>query len=117
MVMIADEFIAKMAHEVNRTYCAMLGDDSQVSWEDAPEWQRTSAINGVTFHRANPDARAEDSHANWLKEKLADGWQYGPVKDVEKKEHPCCVEYHELPVEQQIKDSLFKSVVTALLTH
>ena len=32
--------IAKIAHEVNRTYCIEIGDDSQLSWKDAPEWQK-----------------------------------------------------------------------------
>ena len=27
----------------------------------------------------------------------ADGWKYGPVKDPEKKEHPCFVPYDDLP--------------------
>jgi len=46
---------------------------------------------------------------------MADGWKYGPVKDVEKKEHPCCVEYHELPVDQKAKDFIFRAVVYELL--
>ena len=50
------EEIARVAHEVNRAYCQALGDDSQPAWEVAPQWQRDSAINGVTFHIANPGA-------------------------------------------------------------
>jgi hypothetical protein len=46
-----------------------------------------------------------------LAEKKADGWVYGEVKDPEKKEHPCLVEYEELPKDQQAKDSLFIAVV------
>src|SRR5438105_262770 len=36
------EACARAAHEVNRAYCLALGDASQVAWEDAPEWQRSS---------------------------------------------------------------------------
>ena len=107
--------IARLCHEVNRAYCATLGDHSQLAWEDAPTWQRESAINGVKFHVANPDAGPAGSHENWLKEKLEAGWKYGPVKDVEKKEHPCCVPHGELPAAQQLKDVLFVAIVKATL--
>ena len=107
--------IARVAHEVNKAYCESLGDHSQPSWEDAPQWQRDSALSGVEFHIANPDAGPEQSHINWLLDKSADGWTYGPVKDPEKKEHPCCVPFDQLPVEQQAKDYLFRAVVHALI--
>ena len=93
------EKVARVCHEVNRAYCASLGDHSQPAWEDAPEWQRESAINGVCFARANPDAGPAASHENWLAEKRSAGWKYGPVKDVEAKEHPCFVPYDELPLQ------------------
>lgn len=103
--------VAQFCHEVNRAYCQALDDYSQPSWEDAPDWQQQSAINGVEFHIANPDASPEASHANWLAEKLADGWTYGVVKDPEAKTHPCCVPYYDLPVEQRAKDYIFRAIV------
>jgi len=106
--------IAAVAHETNRTYCIAIGDASQPKWKDAPEWQKNSAINGVKFHIADPDAGPSASHESWLEEKYADGWKYGEVKDPEKKEHPCCVPYDELPLEQQVKDALFVGVVRAM---
>lgn len=106
--------IARVAHEVNRVYCASIGDHSQPAWEDAPQWQKESAIAGVDFHLANPDATPENSHESWLAQKQADGWKFGPVKDPEKKEHPCFVPYLELPVEQRSKDYLFRGVVHIL---
>ena len=105
--------IARLAHEVNRAYCQAIGDDSQPAWEDAPDWQRTSAVNGVMFHIREPLADPDASHQNWLKEKAVAGWKYGPVKDAEKKEHPCYVAYESLPVEQRAKDYLFRGVVHA----
>lgn len=109
------EQIAMVCHETNRAYCAAMGDTTQLPWDQAPEWQRTSAINGVAFHRDNPDAKPSDSHESWLREKTTAGWKYGPVKDAAKKEHPCCVPYDQLPVEQQIKDALFIAVIRAIL--
>lgn len=110
-----NEQIAKVAHEVNRAYCESLGDTSQPMWEHAPDWQRNSAMNGVEFHRKNPDAEPNHSHIEWLKEKEANGWKFGKVKDEIKKEHPCFVPYEELPVEQKAKDFIFRAIVRQLL--
>ena len=108
------EEIAKTCHEVNRAYCESIGDNSQPKWEDAPDWQKQSAINGVKFHLKDPTNTPEDSHINWMKEKEDDGWVFGEVKDVEKKIHPCMVSYDQLPKEQQTKDSLFIAVVRSM---
>lgn len=110
------EDIARACHEVNRAFCAGLGDTSQPAWAEAPEWQKQSAVNGVKFHldglaQASFGYGPAASHENWLREKLDAGWKYGPVKDVEKREHPCCVPYNELPIEQRAKDQLFIGVV------
>jgi len=111
------ESIARVAHETNRAYCATIGDNSQPAWEDAPDWQKQSAISGVQFHlKAHAKGQApapSASHDSWLEEKRTDGWSYGPVKDAEKKEHPCFVPYDELPVEQRLKDYLFGAICAA----
>jgi hypothetical protein len=106
--------IAEVCHEVNRAYCAALGDHSQPPWAEAPQWQKDSAVAGVNFHCANPDAGPEASHEKWLEGKEAEGWTYGEVKDPEKLEHPCMVTFAELPVDQQAKDFIFRAVVHAL---
>lgn len=108
------EHIAQVAHEINKAYCEALGDNSQTSWEDAPQWQKESAVLGVIFHMENPDAGPDASHSSWMKQKLEDGWVYGPVKDAEKKQHPCIVPFDLLPVEQKAKDFLFRQVVHSL---
>lgn len=113
------ESIAKVAHETNRVYCAMMGDLSQPAWEDAPLWQKDSAINGVIFHarcfEEGLEAPASASHDSWLEQKRREGWKYGPVKDPAKKEHPCFVPYDDLPLNQKMKDYLFSGVVKAFL--
>jgi hypothetical protein len=106
---------ARAAHEANRAYCQVLGDFSQVPWDEAPEWQKNSAISGVLNIYNNPDTTPEDSHSNWLNDKARDGWTYGAVKDIEKKEHPCFVPYSMLPPEQRRKDHIFGEVVRAVL--
>jgi hypothetical protein len=106
--------IAMVCHEANRAYCRTLSDFTQPQWDDAPDWQRASAIKGVEFCLANPDAPPSANHEAWLEEKRRTGWTYGPVKDADAKTHPCFVPYHELPIEQQRKDALFKAIVAAV---
>lgn len=105
------ESIAKICHEANRAYCEETDDFSQTAWEEAPDWQKNSAINGVEYHLKN-EVTPEQSHENWRKEKLADGWVYGEVKDAEAREHPCMVPFAELPEGQQVKDHLFSAIVS-----
>lgn len=107
------EAAARAAHEANRAYCIATGDTSQPRWEDAPGWQRSSAINGVSGVLAGNSP--EQSHESWLEEKRATGWKYGPIKNPETKEHPCFVPYAELPQEQKGKDHIFVCVVKAVL--
>lgn len=109
-----EEWIARACHEVNRAYCTAIGDYSQPVWEDAEDWQKESAVLGVKAVIANPRGTPQDSHANWLAHKQAEGWVYGPKKDPAKKEHPCMVPYDQLPLEQRVKDYLFIAVVRTL---
>ena len=105
------EQIARTAHEVNKAYCESIGDTSQPSWGEAPDWQKKSALNGVAYHLEHPDSKPSDSHNSWMDEKVKDGWVYGPEKNADKHTHPCIVPFEELPVEQQTKDILFIAVV------
>ena len=109
------EEIARVCHEVNRAYCQALGDMSQPAWEDAPQWQKDSAILGVKLHVNNPNAGPQASHESWMDQKIADGWKYGPTKDPEAKIHPCIVPFEKLPVEQQAKDFIFRAVVHQMM--
>lgn len=111
------ELCAKTAHEVNRTYCRAIGDESQTVWEKAPEWQKQSARTGVRFIIQNPHLGPSAQHDCWCEEKLRDGWKYGSVKDPEKKEHPCLVPYEDLPHYQRHKDTLFGAAVRGVLDY
>lgn len=106
--------IAAICHEANRAWCALNGDHSQPWWYGAPKWQRDSVINGIGHALKYPDATPSDSHANWMAQKIADGWTYGEVKDADAKTHPCIVPYDQLPEVQKKKDALFLAIVGAL---
>ncbi len=105
------EQTARLTHEMNRRWCQLLGDDSQSLWEDAPEWQRESAIAGVWAVVDGNARNAEEQHQLWVQTKFADGWTRGAVKDADAKTHPCLVPYASLPPEQQAKDAIFRAVV------
>jgi hypothetical protein len=40
---------------------------------------------------------ARHAHAVWARQRLADGWKYGPRRDDAAREHPCLVPYEQLP--------------------
>lgn len=109
------EEIARVCHEVNRAYCAAIGDLSQKPWGDCEQWQRESAVSGVKGLLDNPDMTPEKGHLFWMEHKRAAGWKLGPVKDPELREHPCMVPYAELPLEQRVKDYLFAAVVKSMV--
>ncbi|HEY0323439.1 MAG TPA: RyR domain-containing protein [Pyrinomonadaceae bacterium] len=108
------EQIARICHESNRALCDSIGDHSQTSWDEAPEWQHASSVNTVRFHLDNPEADASASHENWMREKLEDGWRYGETKDANAKTHPWLVPFEQLPPEQQAKDYLLRGIILAL---
>lgn len=84
--MITVEQLAEICHEANRAYCRAIGDNSQLSWAEAADWQKESAIAGVKFKLENPESGPAEQHEEWLAKKRRDGWRYGPAKDPEKKE-------------------------------
>jgi hypothetical protein len=111
---LSPEQIAAVCHAANAEYCRQIGDNTQLPWDEALEWQRASAVKGVEFALSNPDSPASAQHDSWLAQKKADGWSYGLVKDASAKTHPCMVQYDQLPIEQRLKDALFKAVVGAI---
>lgn len=109
------ETLAAIVHEANRKYCQCIGDDSQPTWDEAPDWQKESAIEGIKAIAKNPDTTPADSHANWFAHKLNDGWTYGVEKDPVAKTHPCMIPYEDLSAEQRHKDRLFTNIVSGFL--
>ena len=40
-------------------------------------------------------------HEVWASGRVAAGWKYGPVRDEDKKEHPCLIPYEDLSEEEK----------------
>lgn len=106
------EQIARVVHEANRALQIEQADPTipvSVGWDELDDETKDSAIDGVigVLEGNTP----EESHDNWTKFKIENGWTYGPVKDEVKKEHPLLIPYEDLPESQKIKDDLFVNIV------
>jgi hypothetical protein len=107
--------VAQIAHEACRLYCSLItGDKPAPRWFDlVDEDMREGVRKGVRGALAGNTP--EESHANWMRDRLNAGWRRGPVLDREAKVHPNLVPYDELPETQQRKDALFLGIVLAVL--
>lgn len=47
---------------------------------------------------------AKNTHDTWAKQRVEEGWKYGPNRNDEMKEHPCLVPYEELPENEKEYD-------------
>ena len=99
---IQEELLARLAHLCWRCYQLGAGQTHNEPTLDNIESQK----NGWKFFHENPKATAEDNHKNWMEHKLALGWKYAPIKNIEKKEHPDLVPYAELPEVERVKDDM-----------
>lgn len=107
--------IAVVCHEANRALCTVNNDDSQKPWTETDFWQQQSTINRVLFRIENPEAGHDALHNAWMEDKIKDGWNYGEIKNVDLKLHPCLVPFDQLPEFQQKKHALFSSIVDSIL--
>jgi hypothetical protein len=47
---------------------------------------------------------AKNAHEVWAKQRLSEGWKYGPNRNDLEKLHPCLVTYEELPESEKEYD-------------
>lgn len=50
------------------------------------------------------EAMAMNVHEVWSASRIAEGWQYGGMRDDARKQHPCLVPYNELPENEKEYD-------------
>lgn len=47
---------------------------------------------------------AANAHEIWARQRMDDGWSYGPRRDDTAREHPCLVPYDDLPESEKVYD-------------
>lgn len=90
---------------------ALKNDVVAEKWENATPDQRSSSRRAVVWRLQNPNAQPNEQHDQWMRDRIANGWVYGEVKDTERKTHPCLVPYDELPEGERLKDELVGVIV------
>ena len=59
---------------------------------------------------------ARNNHEVWAHQRIADGWQYGPARDDQRKQHPSLIPYEELSDEEKAYDVVMSTeLVKAIL--
>jgi hypothetical protein len=110
-VILQPEQIAPVVHEAIRAYQKVLGQKPSPAWEDAT-WEKESTLEGVKFALADPTPGQQ--HNQWMEERLAAGWTWGPQKDSDAKTNPTLVPFEQLPESEQAKDTLLIAITRAL---
>lgn len=103
--------LAKITHEAVRAFSETCGDHSSKRWEETDEEIKNSVRSGVKFLLVDSQATPKDSHKEWLRFKVEQGWVFGETKDSEAKTHPCLLPYDKLSIEDRFKDTLFYSII------
>ncbi len=49
---------------------------------------------------------ALNAHEEWARQRLAEGWVFGPTRDDRARTHPCLVPYQQLPEAEKAYDRL-----------
>jgi RyR domain-containing protein len=69
-----------------------------------PEPRDTSDVVLPRSIEALTEMLARNAHENWARQRMADGWSYGPRRDDAKKEHPSLVPYEDLSEQEKEYD-------------
>lgn len=69
-----------------------------------PEPAETGDIKLPEELRPLIEEMARNVHEVWAKNRIDEGWSYGPVRDDSKRQHPCLIPYDELPESEKDYD-------------
>jgi ryanodine receptor 2 len=59
---------------------------------------------------------AKNTHENWARERMRQGWHWGPKRDDLGKEHPCLIPYDELPESEKKHDRVVAEELLKTIT-
>ena len=108
------EAIARVIHAAIRTWSTAHGQPDMPDWDVAPQWMKDSTFASIQFVLEHPDADAGAQHVQWMNQRRAQGWTYGPVRDEARKTHPMLVPFDQLPIMEQKIDELVSAIGRAL---
>ena len=103
---------AAVCYEANRMLSGQFGEEVPPPWADADEYIKSSMVDGVKAIRDGEVGSPEESHTQWFKTRLDDGWTYAEEKDSFKKTSPYLIPFSQLPEHQKIKSRMFFNIVT-----
>ncbi len=69
-----------------------------------PTPRDTSGVRLPAEIRELTELLARNTHENWSRRRMAEGWRYGPRRDDPRKEHPSLVPYDQLPESEKDYD-------------
>lgn len=106
--MYRKEFIASVQHIAWVSYQIAAGQSYNEKINDD---QLESLMDGIDYlegyrHQYGEYPSLAESHENWMRMKVAQGWVYGEAKDFDKKTHPDLVPFIDLPEIEKRKDTI-----------
>ena len=110
------DIICRVTHEALRAYRSGIGQAGLPTWKRAPKWMKEATRESVRHVLENPGQTARMQHAQWVEQKRAAGWKWGPEKDGRKKTHPLLVPYEDLDLVERRKDALVIAIVSEFLS-
>ncbi|HEY1433938.1 MAG TPA: RyR domain-containing protein [Thermoanaerobaculia bacterium] len=72
--------------------------------DDKPATRDTSSVRLPRDVAELAERLARNTHENWTRQRLAEGWRRGPRRDEALKEHPSLVPYEELSESEKEDD-------------
>ncbi len=72
--------------------------------EYKPRPINTSDVNLTRSLQTLIEELAKNTHDIWSRQRLAEGWLYGPKRNDDKKTHPCLIDYDDLPESEKKYD-------------
>lgn len=103
--------IAEALHRLTALVPRMDGSQP-LPWDQLTEEQRQSSIQVVhDLMCSDVIYTAEQLHDVWQKKAHELGWTYGPVYDLDRKEHPSMLPFDRLPDSEVFKDQVWHYMI------
>lgn len=82
------------AQHTRQTVKQDIREENEIPYEPAPA--DTSHVVLTAEIKALTELLARNTHDVWARQRVSEGWRYGPTRNDETKEHPSLVPYEQL---------------------